>query len=189
MDPESKKNLNDIIKLSENAKNLIGEMYEYSKLSHLSFSFGEIDLNKVLDEVRLRLNALLLESNAQIQINPLPQMICDRVRVSEIFANLISNAIKYNESRTKLIEVGFKYSHLTPVFYVRDNGIGIHPEDQQRVFQMFERLHAREAYGGGTGWGLAIVKRIVDRHGGRIWIESEIGKGTVFYFTLGPEQN
>jgi two-component system, chemotaxis family, sensor kinase Cph1 len=75
-----------------------------------------------------------------------------------------------------------------PVIYVRDNGIGIRPQFKETVFRMFKRLHARESYGGGTGAGLALVKKIVERHGGRIWLESEPGEGTTFYFTLAPER-
>jgi len=110
----------------------------------------------------------------------------------------LSNALKYNEAELKTIEIGF----VTPteqqrqsfpqrrsrqeqtIFYVRDNGIGIRPRHQQTIFRLFKRLHGRDRYGGGTGAGLTIVKKIIERHGGEIWVESHPGQGTSFWFSL-----
>jgi signal transduction histidine kinase len=151
---------------------------------------------------------------------------CDRTQVSEIFTNLISNAIKYNDSSEKWVEIGFieeermgdreqglgagdqatgdspvasSPSSLPPLptplgpnsslltFYVRDNGIGIAPQHLERIFQIFKRLHTQDKYGGGTGAGLTIVQNIVERYGGKIWVESTSGQGSTFYFTLSAE--
>jgi two-component system, chemotaxis family, sensor kinase Cph1 len=108
--------------------------------------------------------------------------------VGEVFTNLIANAAKYNDKPQKWVEIGY----LPPTefnrpgrFYVRDNGIGIRPEHYDAIFRMFRRLHARDQFGGGTGAGLAIAKKIVERHNGKIWLESEPGKGTTFFLTLG----
>lgn len=120
--------------------------------------------------------------------------------MGEVFRNLIVNAMKYNDKESIMIEIGAASRVIPPhvgsagrtaagstavtVFYVKDNGIGIQERQFQSVFRMFKRLHAADKYGGGTGVGLAIVKKIVEQHGGVIWIESTVGKGTTFFFTL-----
>ena len=115
---------------------------------------------------------------------PLPTLRCDKVRVAEVFRNLISNAIKYNDKPVKWIEVGYE----AQAFYVSDNGIGVREKHLDAIFRIFKRLHARDKYGGGTGMGLSIVKKIVERHGGRIWVKSKFGEGSRFNFTLGQEK-
>jgi light-regulated signal transduction histidine kinase (bacteriophytochrome) len=111
------------------------------------------------------------------------------VRAGEVFRNLIANAVKYNTRPSgRWVEVGARppeNGQPIPVLYVQDNGIGIAPEHHQAVFRIFKRLHARDEFGGGIGSGLAIVKRIVERHGGRVWIESSLDEGATFLFTLG----
>ena len=111
----------------------------------------------------------------------------DAARIGEVFQNLFSNAAKYNDKPSKWIEVGCDHSSTPPVFYVRDNGIGIPPQHHENVFRIFKRLHEQNKYGGGTGAGLTIIKKIIERYGGRIWLESVPGEGTVFYFTLNGE--
>jgi light-regulated signal transduction histidine kinase (bacteriophytochrome) len=119
---------------------------------------------------------------------PLPTVRCDQVRVREVFHNLVTNAIKYNDKPHKWVEIGWQDGgDGPPVFYVRDNGIGMQQRHHDAIFRMFKRLHGRDKYGGGTGVGLTIVKKIVERHGGRIRVESSVGEGTTFYFTLAPE--
>jgi light-regulated signal transduction histidine kinase (bacteriophytochrome) len=113
----------------------------------------------------------------------LPRAFCDRVQAGEIFHNLIVNGVKYNDSPRKRIEIGYREGQ-PPVFYVRDNGIGIPDKHYDAIFRIFKRLHAREKYGGGTGAGLTIVKKIVERHNGSIRVESVPGEGTTFCFTL-----
>ena len=124
----------------------------------------------------------------------MPSVECDSVRITEVFRNLITNAVKYNDKPEKWIEIGFQHNGQTDtgdhvsknglVFYIRDNGIGIREKHQKSVFRIFKRLHARDKYGGGTGAGLTFVKKILERHGGRIWLESTFGEGTTFYFTV-----
>ena len=117
----------------------------------------------------------------------MPTIICDATAITEVFHNLISNAIKYNDKPMPVVEIGCeekpnpKTSATEYEFYVRDNGVGIKPEYYDKVFQLFQRLH-RDAEG--TGIGLTLVRRIVEWHGGRIWLESAEGKGTTFFFTL-----
>ena len=120
----------------------------------------------------------------------LPRVRADRVQVGEILNNLIANAIKYNDKAEKWVEIGCNASPdkdgvTQPVFYIRDNGIGIAAQHHEAIFRIFRRLHGREEYGGGTGAGLTIVRKIVERHGGRIWLVSQPGAGATFYFTLG----
>lgn len=126
---------------------------------------------------------------------PLPTVLCDRVRIGEVFRNLITNAMKYNDKPEKWVEIGVVNDggmdhdggvvndHY--VFYVRDNGIGIQEKHQDTIFRIFKRLHTRDKFGGGTGVGLTIVKKIIERHKGRIWVESTQGEGATFKFTLG----
>ena len=120
-------------------------------------------------------------------MDKLPTVMCDATAMTEVFHNLISNAIKYNENPRPLVEIGCE-EKLDPatgageyVVHVRDNGMGIKPEYFEKIFQIFQRLHRDDE---GTGIGLTIVKRVIEWHGGRVWVESEFGKGTTFYFTL-----
>lgn len=188
LDAESLSHLQGIREMADKSRDLIGNLYEYSKVGRIDMSFTQVDMNHTLRDVTERLKAYLSEHHAQVYIaEPLPTVLCDGVRVCEIFANLITNAVKYNDRAEKRIEVGANLAGSVPVFFVKDNGIGISPHNQERVFAMFQRLHTEGAYGGGSGIGLAIVKRIIDRHGGRIWLDSKPGVGTTFFFTLRPQ--
>ena len=119
----------------------------------------------------------------------LPTLHCDPVMVREVFSNLITNAIKYSSGPGKWVEIGWREgrpeeNERGPVLFVRDGGIGIKPRYHEEIFKIFRRLHARDEYGGGSGVGLATVKSVVERHGGRVWIESAAGQGAAFFFTL-----
>ena len=146
------------------------------------------DLNRVVADVLDTLHISLEERGVEVRIpRPLPTVVCDETRVGELFRNLITNAGKYNDKLHKWIEIGV--SPAVPldeetVFYVRDNGIGIREKHFETIFRIFKRLHGRDKYGGGTGAGMSIVKKIVEGHGGRIWLESAEGEGMTFYFTL-----
>lgn len=188
LDPESRNYLVEIKQLTTRAQTLISELYEYSRVGRLDMAFAEVDMNEVVQEVHARLKSFFLEKGAELRVGtPLPRVLCDRVRISEVFANLITNAIKYNDRSERWVELGADTSCEPPVFYVRDNGIGIADNAKERIFKMFQRLHQPGEFGGGTGVGLPIVKRIIDRHGGRIWVESLPGKGSTFHFTLRPD--
>lgn len=180
--------LGTMIRLTQRMEDLLDSLLYYSRLDRTELSMQTTDLNEVLGRVLEMLGLRLEETQAQIRIpRALPTVYCDRVRVSEVFGNLIANAIKYNDCAQKWVEIGFLDSTEPTVFYVRDNGIGIRQKYIDKVFQIFKRLHGPKQYGGGTGAGLTIVKKIVERHGGRIWIESEFGQGSTFYFTLSGE--
>jgi signal transduction histidine kinase len=108
--------------------------------------------------------------------------------VQEVFANLIGNAITYNDKSDRWIEIGVLPDR-PPRYFVRDNGIGIAEADQATIFQIFHRLHGRAEFGGGSGVGLALARKIVERHGGRMWVQSVPGEGSTFYFSLAPEES
>ena len=161
-----------------------------------------MDLGPVLVEALEMLGARLAESQVELRLpRPLPVALCDRVRVREVFSNLVSNAAKYNDKADKWMEIGFigpgdaDRPASAPadtlgqtLFYVRDNGIGIEMRHKDRVFAIFKRLHAQDTYGGGSGAGLTIARKMVEQHRGRIWFDSEVGVGSTFYFTLpGPK--
>lgn len=177
--------------LSERMAALIDSLHQYSRLGRVELAMTPTDLNDVLTAVLDRLRITLEEKDVAVRIpRPLPVVTCDRIRVREIFHNLITNAIKYNDKPEKWVEVGWMPPAAPGrpvVFYVRDNGIGIRERHLEAVFRMFKRLHGRDQYGGGTGVGLTIAKRIVEMHAGHIWVESVHGQGTTFYFTLAPE--
>ncbi|MDB5102618.1 MAG: cph1 [Fibrobacteres bacterium] len=182
--------VNTISRLAERMESLIHSLFEFSRLGKVHLSRGKVDLDKIVEDVLERLSVSIEEHKAVVTIaRPLPTVECDRIRVGEIFSNLISNALKYNDKAEKRIEIGFQAgsdpaSDAIPVFFVKDNGLGIPERHFDTVFKMFKRLHGRDQFGGGAGAGLAIVRKIVGTHGGRIWLESEPGHGTTFYFTL-----
>jgi two-component system, chemotaxis family, sensor kinase Cph1 len=185
---EGKDQLETLVRLSKMMERIIDSLLEYSRVGRSELLATAVDLNQVVKEVLESLAILLSESRVEVRLaGKLSVINCDRVRVAEVFRNLISNSVKYNDKTEKWVEIGEIPDPKGPVFFVRDNGIGIPEKHREAVFQIFKRLHARDKYGGGTGAGLTIVKKIVERHNGAIWLESVIGQGTTFYFTLPGE--
>ncbi|PSB62937.1 cyanobacterial phytochrome A, partial [Chroococcidiopsis cubana CCALA 043] len=185
--------LQTLVRLTQRMEDLIESLLHFSRLGRIELSFQKTNLNELVSNVVDVLNISLKEERANIRISQtLPIVECDRVQVSEVFSNLISNAIKYNNKEDKSVEIGYLESENSSndsqsnsfVFYVRDNGIGIREKHLETIFRIFKRLHAPNRYGGGTGAGLTIAKKIVERHGGKIWVESTYGEGSTFYFTL-----
>jgi len=165
---------------------LIEDLLTYSRVESRGEPFRPVDCNGVADEVMKNLQAAIAEQGATVTRGELPTVPGDRTQLLQLVQNLVGNAIKFHGEEPPRVHVSAERSgHGQWVFSVRDNGIGIDPQHYDRVFEIFQRLHSRDEYPG-TGIGLAICKRIVDRHGGRIWFESEPGKGTTFYFAL-PE--
>jgi light-regulated signal transduction histidine kinase (bacteriophytochrome) len=144
--------------------------------------FAPVDSGAVLAKTLLNLHAAIAQSGATVTSDSLPTVIAEEVTLMRVFQNLISNSIKYRGGETPRIHVSAEKNAGEWLFAVRDNGIGIDPQDAGRVFGMFKRLHGSEIPG--TGIGLALVKKIVERQGGRIWVESEAGKGATFKFTI-----
>lgn len=162
---------------------LIQGLLAYSRIDTRGQPFAPTDCNKVLERVLLNLKVALEESRATITHDPLPTVTADATQVAQLFQNLIANAIKFRGPHPPVVHVGVRLEGEHWHFSVRDNGIGIAPEHFERIFVMFQRLHPRAKYPG-TGIGLSICKRIVERHGGRIWVESKLGQGTTFHFLL-----
>jgi PAS domain S-box-containing protein len=187
LDDEGQAKLQTLSRLAQRMEVLIDSLLQFSRVGRIELCGQETDLNEGVRAALESLQITLREEKVEIRIpRPLPTVRCDRVRVGEVFHNLITNAIKYNDRQPKWVEIGYREDGGPTVFYVRDNGIGIPPKHHEAVFRIFKRLHGRDKYGGGTGAGLTIVKKIVERHGGRIWLESAAGEGTTFFFTLAP---
>jgi chemotaxis family two-component system sensor kinase Cph1 len=149
-----------------------------------------------VNEVVELLHPRFEQTGTKVEVRgPLPTIGADPVRLREVFNNLFTNAMRYNDKPDRRIIVGEAPASVllqrnvnNPddfyVFYVKDNGIGIDPKHHESIFRIFRRLHAQDKYGGGTGAGLAITKKMVERHGGDLWVESELGQGATFYFSL-----
>ena len=129
------------------------------------------------------LKLAIAESNTVVEHDPLPTVRADVIQFTQVFQNLIGNAIKFRGNVAPRIHVGATRREGEWIFHVKDNGIGIDPKNFERIFVLFQRLHTRQEYPG-TGMGLAICKKIIERHGGRIWVESKPGEGTTFFFTI-----
>ena len=162
---------------------LINDLLAYSRVGTRGAPFQRVDCARVLDRVLADLQVAVQEGQANIYRDPLPAVWGDEVQLGQLFQNLIGNAIKFRSQRCPEVRVGVNRQNGHWLFRVEDNGVGIEPEYWERIFLIFQRLHTREEYSG-TGVGLAICKRIVERHGGRIWLESKPGEGSTFYFTL-----
>lgn len=165
---------------------LINDLLAYSRLGSQAKEFIRVDCENIFRNSVQNLQSAIEESGAAITRAPLPHVMGDDVQLERLFQNLIGNALKYRGKEAPRIHVSAEMKQGEWIFSVRDNGIGIAPKDFDRVFVIFQRLHARHEYSG-TGIGLAVCKKIVERHGGRIWVESEPGKGATFYFTM-PER-
>jgi len=164
---------------------LINDLLTYSRVDTRGKSFEPIDSEAVFDQAIANLRVAIEEGEAVITHDPLPSLIADDSQIVQLFQNLLGNAIKFHGKEPPRIHVSAKQEGNEWVFSFRDNGIGIAPEYFDRIFVIFQRLHGREEYPG-TGTGLAICKKIVERHGGRIWVESEPSKGSTFYFAIPP---
>lgn len=176
----------DFIASSASSMNtLIEGLLEYSRFNNSEHEVEEIPVEQLLQAVANGLDGLIAERQAVLYIcNPMPVICGNWTKISQLFQNLISNAIKFGaREKTPIVEVFAIEELAIRTFAIRDNGIGIKPEYQKQIFQLFRRLHSRRQYPG-SGIGLALCKRVVEQHGGRIWVESEPGKGSTFYFTL-----
>lgn len=216
LNEEGRSRCETLLRLSKRMESLIDSLLYFSRVGRTDMAMGPTELQPILDEILDSLDIRLKECGVTIRIpRPLPTVVCDRVRVREIFCNLMTNAMKYNDKPEKWIEVGYVAAdgqdrealgvkreaqetreddtspdtpHGILVFYVRDNGIGIKEKNLDSVFRIFKRLHGRDKFGGGTGAGLTITKKIVERHDGKLWVESSYGEGTTFFFTLAKEE-
>lgn len=164
-------------------ESLIEDLLAYSRVGSQGRAPSEADLGPVLDGVLKGLEVAIADSAATVTSDELPTVVCDPTQIGQVFQNLIANAMKFRRDEPVRIHVGVERVGTEWVFSVADNGLGIEPEYFDRIFVIFQRLQSREDYAG-SGMGLAICKRIVERHHGRIWVESEPGEGSMFYFTI-----
>jgi signal transduction histidine kinase len=163
---------------------LLNDMLAYSRVTNdqQNRPHTHCSLNTVLDTALANLEASIKESGADITHDGLPTVLADESQMTQVFQNLVSNSIKYRSHEPPRIHISVRNNDAEWVFAVRDNGIGIEPKYLERIFGIFKRLHGKEKPG--TGMGLAICKKIVERHGGRIWAESMPGEGSLFQFTI-----
>ncbi|MDD5194574.1 MAG: ATP-binding protein [Candidatus Omnitrophica bacterium] len=188
LDEEGRHYLERIRANAERMKRLIEDLLEISRLKKKGSVFEEVEVTELIAEVKMRLEYSIKQKGVEIVIkDKLPKIFCDRVRLTEAFLNLISNAIKFNDKPKPIIEIGFEDKEGFYEFYVRDNGIGIKEEYFDKIFEIFQRLGKRED-NEGTGAGLTIVKKIVQLHKGKVWLESKPQEGTVFYFTIAKDR-
>jgi len=162
---------------------LIKDLLDYSRVGSTAKSFKPTDCLSVLDKAVFNLQIAIKESGAVITHDDLPTVMADSSQSIRLFQNLISNAIKFRGKEAPRIHISAKQKEDEWIFSVKDNGIGIDPKFSDQIFVMFQRQHAKKEYPG-TGIGLATCEKIVERHGGRIWVESEPGKGSTFFFTI-----
>jgi len=180
--------INKSINAANRMRELIQNLLHYSQLSKGEIAKENIEVNELINEALQNLRSALDVNNAQVIIkNEVGVVYGDRVQLIQLIQNLVSNALKFTEAHQPQITIACMEENGYVRFAVSDNGIGIAKDDLPKVFDIFRRLHTKKEYPG-TGIGLAICKKIVDRHGGRIWPESEPGKGTTFYFTINEEK-
>ncbi|MCC5898947.1 MAG: GAF domain-containing protein [Phormidium sp. BM_Day4_Bin.17] len=162
---------------------LIDDLLAYSRVGSRGEPFRPVSVNEVLERVQVNLQSRIEETHAIIESDDLPDVMADEIQLMQVFQNLIGNALKFHADSPVTIRICVERDHQMWRFCVEDNGIGLEPQFAERIFSIFQRLHTRDEYPG-TGIGLAICKRIVERHGGKIWVESSLGDGSSFYFTL-----
>jgi light-regulated signal transduction histidine kinase (bacteriophytochrome) len=184
LDAEGKNYLERIRVNANRMQELIEDLLDISRIERMRNPFEEIETRELVNEVKLRLEYAIKEKNLELIVpDNLPKIFCDRVRLTEVFANLVSNAIKFNDKPKPVIEIGCSEKDGFYEFYVKDNGPGIEEQYFEKIFEIFQRLGHRET-AEGTGAGLTIVKKIVQMHKGKVWVESKVGEGTTFYFTI-----
>jgi len=162
---------------------LINDMLEFSRVATRGHEFKPVEADTALKQALWNLKAAIEESHANVTFDPLPVVNADSGQLTQLFQNLIGNALKFRRQEPPRVHVSAERRAKEWVFSVRDNGIGIEPQHLERIFVIFQRLHAASEFPG-TGLGLAICKKIAERHGGRLWVTSEPGAGSVFYFSI-----
>jgi PAS domain S-box-containing protein len=182
LDSDADDFINYVVEGVTRMQDMINDLLMYSRVGTRGKPFEQISCETVLDQVLANLQIAIKESDAVITRDPLPTVMGDFSQLVQLFQNLIENAIKYRGENQPHIHISAKRKKDEWVLSVRDNGIGIDPQYFERIFIIFQRLHGTEY--NGTGIGLSIAKKIVERHGGQIWVKSKPGKGSIFYFSI-----
>ncbi|KAF0125353.1 MAG: sensory transduction histidine kinase [Elusimicrobia bacterium] len=185
LDAQATDYLSRVAKAAARMRRLIDDLLDYARISRVRNPYEAVSSRTLVEEAAAGLSAAIEESKASLELDAgLPEIFCDPVKMRQVFHNLISNAVKYNDKRRPEIRIGAELFGRHWKFSVTDNGIGVPPQYYGEIFRMFKRLHSRHEYGGGTGAGLAIVHKVIEEHGGRVWVDSEEGKGSSFRFII-----
>jgi signal transduction histidine kinase len=183
LDERADKYINYAVEGARRMQRLINDLLEYSRVGQKKIPYEPVDAGRALELARINLKLLITEKHADVRVRDLPVVLSNLGQLTQLFQNLIGNAIKFTEGRDPSVEITAVRDGTAWRFCVADNGIGIEEQYLERVFGLFQRLHDRDRYEG-SGMGLSIAKRIVERHGGRMWITSTPGTGSQFFFTL-----
>lgn len=167
-------------------KTLIDELLDYSRTSMHKTVYEKVDLNEVTDELKINFQDVFSEPGSGLFIESLPQITANRMQMLQILQNLTGNATKYRSEAPPQVHISATENNTHWIFSVKDNGLGIEPEYFKKIFVIFQRLHTNATHNG-SGIGLAICKKIAERHNGEIWLESEVGKGSTFFFTISKQ--
>jgi light-regulated signal transduction histidine kinase (bacteriophytochrome) len=196
LDEEGVSKLQTLVRLSQRMEALIDSLLQLSRIGRLDLELQPTDMNQLVAEVIELLQPRIEQTRTTVEVRgPLPTIPADPTRLREVINNLLSNALKYSNKPERLVVFGeaepgkagvrgAAHAANYHVFYVQDNGIGIDPRHHDTIFRIFRRLHAQDKYGGGTGAGLAIAKKMIEKHGGELWVESTLGEGATFYFSI-----
>lgn len=198
VDGESRHKLDNLVRLTLRMDSLLDSLLHFSRVGGNEVLLEHVDLNELLVEATDFVGSRTIDVKSELVVpRLLPIAQCDRMRCRQIFVNLLSNALKYTDAPQKRIEVGYiavgekhprpncpQGSENQTIYFVADNGIGIQKKHFKQIFKLFKRLHEVDSYGGGTGAGLTIVRKLVEQHGGLLWVDSVVGEGSTFYFTL-----
>ncbi|QNE40528.1 GAF domain-containing protein [Hymenobacter sp. NBH84] len=196
LDAEGVSKLQTLVRLSQRMEALIESLLQISRVGRLDLVPIPTDMNELVSGVLELLAPRLEQTHTTVTVaGPLPTILADPIRLGEVFNNLITNAMRYSNDPEKYVTIGVAAANASSVadfpspeqfdvFYVRDQGIGIDPKHHENIFKIFKRLHSQDKYGGGTGAGLAIAKKMIEKHGGKLWVESVLGQGATFYFSL-----
>ena len=180
---ESEEFIENIIHGAQRMNTLVSSLLEYSRVTSNGKPFANVSLTEIIKKVQSDLKISLEENNAEILLFDIPGLYCDELQIRQLFQNLISNSIKFRSAQSPIIKISAEKLERHWLFKVQDNGIGIDMKFKDQIFQIFSRLHSQDKYQG-SGIGLSVCKKIIERHGGQIWIESTPGKGATINFTI-----
>jgi PAS domain S-box-containing protein len=183
LDPMAREYIDFAVEGGSRMRQLVNDLLEYSRVETTERQFAPVKMDDVVSRTLSLLKMPIEESRAEIIVDPLPTIMADESQMMQVMQNLIGNAIKFHGKERPLVHVSASKGSREWTFSVKDNGIGLNMKYEDKIFQMFQRLHSMDEYPG-TGVGLAVTKKIIEHHGGRIWVESEEGKGAIFYFTI-----
>jgi PAS domain S-box-containing protein len=183
LDPLALEYINNALEGGSRMRQLIDDLLEYSRIETKAKPFAPVDMKEVMESTIKVLRMPIDECRADLYIEPMPTIMADGSQMEQVMQNLISNSLKFRGPERPMVHISATEGKEDYTFSVKDNGIGLNTVYADKIFQMFQRLHTKDKYAG-TGVGLAIVKKIVERHGGHVWVESEEGKGATFFFTI-----